>query len=219
MHCVKLQHRFRKIVGVAGVLAGICCCPIASQAQSLGLPGVSLPGLPAPPPPTSGGSQASAATATVLGAVTSLVGTGVLTSASVPLGAGMVAGGIPGLLSAEAMQASTMGWTDQVASEASLGNLAMTIGGVNLLADFIMSRALTTSTAGSSGISNIEGLTIAGIPIAVTGAPNQVISLPGLSLILNEQTLSVGGIVVNALHARTLDGLTNVVVGSSAANM
>jgi hypothetical protein len=40
-----------------------------------------------------------------------------------------------------------------------------------------------------------------------------------LSVILNEQTQSAGGIIVNALHVRTLDGLTDVVVGSAKAGM
>jgi len=47
----------------------------------------------------------------------------------------------------------------------------------------------------------------------------QAISLAGLNVILNEQIQSASGIVVNALHVTTPDGLTNVVVGSANAGI
>ena len=52
-----------------------------------------------------------------------------------------------------------------------------------------------------------------------TGAPNQTLSLGVLSVVLNEQIPSAGGIIVNALHVRTLDGLTDVVIGSAKAGI
>jgi hypothetical protein len=159
------------------------------------------------------------ATANVLGNVVSLVDTGTLTDPSEPLGAGLPIGSIPGLLTAESLHAATMGWTDQVASEASLSNLAMSVAGTGVSADFILSRALAVSGAGASGLTSIEGLTIGGVPVSASGVPNQLISLPGLSVILNEQIQSASGIVVNALRVRTLDGLTDVVVGSARAGI
>jgi hypothetical protein len=163
--------------------------------------------------------QASAATAVVTGVVTSLVDTGTLTGASEPLGAGLPAGSIPGLLSAESLHATTMGWTDQVASEASLSNLALSVAGTGISADFIQSRALALSGAAPTGAASIGGLSIDGVPVSVADAPNQTISLPGLSVTLNEQIRSASGIVVNALRVRSLDGLTDVVVGSAKAGM
>ena len=159
------------------------------------------------------------ATASVLGNVTSLVDTGTLTDPSDPLGTGLPIGSIPGLLTAESLHAVTMGWTDQVASEASLSNLAMSVAGTGVSADFIQSRALAVSGAVPTGLTSIEGLTIGGVPVSPSGIPNETISLGGLSVILNEQIQSASGIVVNALHVTTPDGLINVVVGSAKAGI
>lgn len=213
-----MPSTFWKFVGAAGLLAGLAAWPGIGQAQLGGLPGL---------PPLGGGGgtqsglvgQASAITAVVSGNVTSLADTGTLTSASEPLGTGLGTGSIPGLVSAEALHSATMGWTDQVVSESSLGNLAMTVAGVGISADFILSRAQAVSGAGATGLTSIEGLTIGGVSIAPTGLPNQAISLLGLTVILNEQTATAGGIVVNALRVTTLGGLTNVVVGSTRAGI
>jgi hypothetical protein len=208
---------FCRVIGVAGTLAALMAWPGSGQAQ--------LGGLIAPVTSTitntssSTTGQASASTAVVMGIVTSVVDTGTLTSPSEPLGSGLPAGSIPGLLSAESLHATTMGWTDQVASEASLSNLAMTVAGTGISADFIQSRALAVSGAAPTGLASIEGLSIGGVPVSVGAAPNQSISLPGLSVILNEQVLSASGITVNALRVRSLDGLTDVVVGSAKAGM
>src|SRR2546425_6502324 len=116
-----------KVIGVAGALAGLVAWPGTGQAQ-LDLGGILPPILPGPAPTTITG-QASAVTAVVLGTVTSLADTGTLVDAADPLGTGQPLGSIPGLVSAEALHAATMGWTDQVASEASLANVAMTVAG------------------------------------------------------------------------------------------
>jgi hypothetical protein len=207
---------FGKFIGVAGALAALAVWPGTSQAQLSGT-------LPLLGGSTSGTrtltGQASAVTAVVLGNVTSLADTGTLASPADPLGTGQPTGTISGVLSAEALHAVTMGWTDQVASEASLGNLVMSVAGIGIAADTIVSRALAVSGAVPTGLSNIEGLTIGGVSIFPTGVPNQTISIAGLSVVLNEQIQSAGGIVVNALHVRTLDGLTNVVIGSAKAGI
>src|SRR5687768_14782850 len=126
---------------------------------------------------STGGSQAMASRAVVMGIVTSLVDTGTLTSPSEPLASGLPVGSIPGLLTAESLHATTMGWTDQVASEASLSNLAMTVAGTGISADFIQSRALAVSGAAPTGLASIEGLSIGGVPVSFGGAPNESISL------------------------------------------
>src|SRR6266849_4866343 len=198
-----------KVIGVAGALAGLVAWPGIGQAQ-LDLGSTSTSTLT---------GQASAVTAVVLGTVTSLVDTGTLTDPSEPLGTGLPIGGISGLLTAESLHAVTMGWTDQVASEASLSNLAMSVAGTGVSVDFIQSRALAVSGAVPTGLTSIEGLTIGGVSVSPAGVPNETISLAGLSVILNEQIQSASGIVVNALHVRTLDGLTDVVIGSSKAGI
>jgi len=194
------SNYYWKVTGVAVALAGLAAWSGISQGQT----------------PT---GQASAVTAVVLGNVISLADSGTLVDASEPVGTGQGTGSIPGLLSGEALNAASMGWTDQVASEASLGNLAMTVSGISISATQVVSRALAVSGAGGSGLTNIDGLTIGGVPVSLSGVPNQVISLLGLSVILNEQIQSASGIVVNALHVRSLDGLTDVVIGSAMAGI
>jgi hypothetical protein len=209
-----------KVIGVAGALAGLVAWPGTGQAQ-LDLGGILPPILPAPSPApsTTVTGQASAVTAVVLGTVTSLANTGTLTDPSDPLGTGQPLGSIAGLLSAESLHAATMGWTDQVASDASLGSLLMTVGGTGVSADFVQSRALAVSGGVPTGLTSIQGLSIGGVSVSPSGLPNERISLGGLSVILNEQIQSASGIVVNALHVRTLDGLTDVVVGSARAGI
>jgi hypothetical protein len=199
---------FCKVIGVAGALAALVAWPGIGQAQ---IPGITTP--------SSTTGQASASTAVVMGVVTSLVDTGTLTGPSEPRGSGLSTGSIPGVLTAESLQATTMGWTDQVASAASLSNLAMTVAGTGISAEFIQSRALAVSGAVPTGLASIEGLSIGGVPVSFAGAPNQTISLAGLSVTLNEQIHSASGIIVNALRVRSLDGLTDVVVGSAKAGM
>src|SRR5438094_1419816 len=153
-----------KVIGVAGALAGLVAWPGTGQAQLGGiLPPLPISQPPISPAPTTFSGQASAATASVLGNIISLVDTGTLTDPSEPLGTGLPIGGIPGLLTAESLHAVTMGWTDHVASEASLSNLAMSVAGTGVSADFIQSRALAVSDAGATGLTSIEGLTIGGV--------------------------------------------------------
>ena len=78
---------------------------------------------------------------------------------------------------------------------------------------FAQAEAAAGSATGSSVLGN---LTLNGVPVAVSGAPNQTISIPGGRLIINEQTPTAGGIVVNALHL-VVDGAADVVLGSATA--
>jgi hypothetical protein len=207
--------RWKLAAGAAAFAAALGWAGIA-QAQLGGL----LPGLPggSDPQATLSG-QAAAVRATALGITTSLADSGTLSDASQPVGTGQTTGSIPGLLSAESLHAAAMGWSDQVASQASLSNLALTVAGVGITAEFLGSQALAVAGAAPAGASAIEGLTVGGVAVAPTGIPNQLVSLPGLSVILNEQTQSAGGIVVNALRVKTLDGLTDVAVGTSRAGI
>jgi len=213
------SKHYWKVIGIAGVLAALAVLPGVGQAQ-LSLPG--LPPLPIPigPAPTQTlTGQASGLTAVVIGNVTSLADTGTLSGVSEPLGTGLGTASIPGLVSAETLHSVTMGWSDQVVSEASLANLNMTVAGIGISADTILSRALAVSGARASGLTSIEGLSINGVPVSPTGIANQRISLPGLTVILNEQLQSASGIVVNALHVKTFDGLVDVVIGSAKAGI
>ena len=187
------------VVGVAGLVAW----PTAGVAQTVA-------------------GDASAAQTTVYGlwgaTKTVLADTGALADSSDARDASAMTGNVPSLLSGEALSAFTIGWPDQVASVASLGKLGLTVGGTGISADFVMARATASLGATGSGGVFIDNLSIAGLPITVTGEPNQVVPIPGGQVMINEQTVSPSGTTVNALHA-TVSGVADVVVASATAGI
>jgi hypothetical protein len=215
MHRTVSLGRCSLAVALATILL---TCPAAGLAQ-LPLP------LPLPSPTTSSiVGNASAAQVSVLGILgtamtTALADTGTLTTANNALDASTLAGGVPAALSAETLSASTISWADQVDSEASLGNLTMTVAGVGITADFVMAQASQVLGAAGSASSTLTNLAVNGTPIAVTGAPNQAVWIPGGQVIINEQTISsTGAAVVNALHV-VVTGVADVVVASATAGV
>ena len=191
------SSRLGLAAAVVGVLGGLLVWPAVGSAQ-LTVPTVPTPG-------------------TVLGATTVLGGTGTLAAGtSDVLQASGLTAGIPSLLTGEVLHAVTIGYPNQIDSEASLAALALNVAGTSIGADFVMSRA--TAVVGSAvGTSNIDGLSINGVPIPVTGDPNQTIGIPGGLVVLNEQqSLPDGTLVVNALHA-LVSGVADVAVASATA--
>jgi len=95
----------------------------------------------------------------------------------------------------------------------------MTVAGTGITADFVMAQASQVAGAPGSGSSTLTNLSINGIPVAVTGAPNQAIPVPGGQVIINEQTISsTGTAVVNALHV-VVTGVADVVIASATAGI
>jgi hypothetical protein len=166
--------------------------------------------------------NASGARVTTLGLLggttTVLADTGSLAGTDDARDASQVTASVPSVLSGEVLHAVTIGWPDQVASEASLANLGLTVGGTGISADFVMARALAALGGGVSSGSLIDNLAIGGVPIAVTGEPNQTIAIPGGQVVINEQTVSADGTTVNALHAR-VSGVADVVIASATAGI
>ena len=159
-----------------------------------------------------------ASVASPQGLVTStLADTGTLGGSTDARSASQISGSIPALLSAETLHAATIGWIDQVASEASMGRLSITIAGTTISADFVQARA--TSVAGAAGhrASSVTGLTINGAAVAVSGEPNESITIPGGVVVVNEQASSGSTIVVNALHI-VIDGAADLVIASARAS-
>jgi len=191
------SSRLSSTAAVTALLGGLWVWPAISSAQL-------LPPLPVPPVGTLFGTTAVLADTGTLVAGTSDV-----------LQASDTAGGIASALTGEVLHAVTIGYPDQIDSEASL---ALNLAGTSIGADFVMSRA-TAVVGNSVGASNIDGLAINGVPIWVSGAPNQTIGIPGGLLVLNEQqTLPDGTLVVNALHA-IVSGVADVAVASSMAGL
>ena len=203
-----MRHRNSSRLGstaaVVAVLGGLWVWPAISSAQ--------LPPLPVPTP-------IPAPAGTLFGTTAVLGDTGTLVAGtSDVLQASDTAGGIASALTGEVLHAVTIGYPDQIDSEASLAAFALNLAGTSIGADFVMSRA--TATASSAlGASNIDGLSVNGAPIWVSGAPNQTIGIPGGLLVLNEQqTLPDGTLVVNALHA-IVSGVADVAVASAMAGL
>lgn len=203
----------RTAAGAAMLAASLLSWPIIGAAQ--------LPSIPPLPIGGSGGTTqtvsgiASAVQATSLLGTTTLASTGTLSSLTDAREASQLTGDVPALLSAEALHATAIGLSDSVASQASLGNLVLGIGTTSISADAVLAQA--EAAAGSATGSSVLGnLTLNGVLVAVSGAPNQTISIPGGRLVINEQTATAGGIVVNALHL-VVDGVADVVLGSATA--
>jgi hypothetical protein len=112
----------------------------------------------------------------------------------------------------------TVGWDDQVASEASLASLELRVGLAGISADFVMAQALAVTGAATKAEVVIDNLSVNGVPVVVSGLPNQRIAIPGGQLVINEQIASPGGTTVNALHARVA-GVADVVVASATAGI
>jgi hypothetical protein len=203
----------RTATGAAMLVAGLLAWPVTGAAQ--------LGGLPLPLPIGGGATQtvngiASAVRATTgLGTITTLANTGTLSGLTDAREASQLVGNVPALLAAETLHATAIGLSDRVASQASLGNLVLGIGAISIGADAVLAQA--EAAAGSATGSSVLGnLTLYGVPVYVSGAPNQTISLPGGRLVINEQTTTAGGIVVNALHL-VVYGVADVVLGSATA--
>ncbi len=167
--------------------------------------------------------DATAASVSVLGILgtattTALADTGPIGSNDA-LDASMVTGGVPSTLTAETLSSTAISYADEVDSAASLGNLSMTVAGIGVTADFVMAQASQVLGAPGSGSSTLTNLSINGTPIAVSGAPNQAIPVPGGQVIINEQTISsTGTAVVNALHV-VVTGVADVVIASATAGI
>src|SRR5258708_2590662 len=135
--------------------------------------------------------------------------TGPLPSSGGALQTSLLSISFPGLLTADVAHATTIGQADRARSEASVADVTLTAGGNTIAASLLRSSAMAVCTTGGpavSGSSEIADLVVNGQPFAVSGQPNQTITLPvgGVMVIINEQSSSVSGntgsITVNALH-------------------
>ena len=194
---------FRWAVTAAAFGAGLFAWPVPGDAQTV-----------------VGNAKAAQVTAFSLlgGSTTALADTGALGGTSDARDAALVTAGIPSVLSGEVLRAVTIGWPDQVTSEASLAGLGLTVGGVPISADFVMATATALLRGAGSGRSILENLSINGVPVAVSGEPNQTFLIPGGEVVVNQQTVSAAGTTVNALRA-TVFGVTDVVVASATAGI
>ena len=142
-----------------------------------------------------------------------------------------------GLLSGELLSAVVVGRGYQTHADAAVAKLKLLVHGVLITAEYIKAVAKskcdpddpTDPAPESTGGVVIEALEIAGMPINVSGLPNQTLSVPSpiggsITVVINEQTVSAGAIVVRGLHikAPTVLGVvaaSDVTVAGSHAHM
>ena len=186
-------------ITLAIVLAGMSASPAAGTAQTVT-------------------GQARVVQATTLATAAVLADTGTLADSDDARDATLSIGNIPSVLSGEVLRAVTVGWPTQVASEASLSNLRLAVGGTGITADFVMASARAVLNDAATASTVIGNLAVNGVPVAVTGSPNQRIAIPGGELVINEQRTSAAGTTVNAIHA-TVVGVADVVVATATAGI
>ena len=191
------------LLAVAAIAAALLVWPMVGEAQTV-----------------TGAARAVQATVLGLlgGTTTVLADTGALGGPSDALQASALTGNVPSLLTGETLHATTISWPDQVASEASLTALTLSVAGTTLGADSVMARALAVLGGADAGVSNIANLSINGVPIPVSGGPNQTIYIPGGRVVINEQQASLTSTVVNALHV-VVYGIADVVIASASAGI
>ncbi|OLC05400.1 MAG: hypothetical protein DMD41_11065 [Gemmatimonadetes bacterium] len=139
-----------------------------------------------------------------------------------------------GILEASAVvvHSATIGQGNSSSAEASVASVSLTVAGTPIQADLLRSQAQATcdgtGSASASGSSELVGLVVDGQAIDASGQPNQEVDLPGLRVVINEQTGAARGnqadITVNALHVTAFNPtsgatLADVVISSAHADI
>jgi hypothetical protein len=198
------KHRVSASTTVALVLIGLLAWPATAQS----------------PTASTVTGQATGVQATVFGILgtattTVLSDSGAIGAINQEQDVGQDTGSVASLFTADVLSSSTYSYADEVDSVSSLGDLNLSVGGVSITADSVMAKASQLLGAPSSGSSSVDNLAINGVPIVVTGNPNQTIPIPGGQVVINEQTTSQNGTtVVNALHV-TVNGVADVVISAA----
>jgi len=197
------------------VLARVSLNALCSLCAVLGFGGIA-----AAQSPSGQARGAQVTTVGFLGAptTTAIGDTGTLTDSGDIRQTSQPTASIAGVLTSSTLHAVTIGWPNAVASEASLADLALNVAGSTIGAGFVMARAAVQQGAAGTGAVSIEGLSINGVAIPVTGAPNQIVAIPGGRMVINEQQNSATSAVTNALHI-VVTGVADVVVGSAIARV
>lgn len=102
----------------------------------------------------------------------------------------------------------TMGSGSSTFSQATMLDVSALAGLAGALSASEVTARATATCGSASGSATISGLVVAGVAVNVTGAANQIVSLPGVgTLVVNEQTFNGSSeLTVNALHLSLLTG-------------
>jgi hypothetical protein len=102
-----------------------------------------------------------------------------------------------------------------------VANVTLALPGLPVIALRSVSAAAGTGCGGSNGNTEIGFLKIGTktvISNLVKPAPNTIINLLGVKILLNEQISSPGGLIVNGVDI-SVGGTLNVLVASATANI
>ena len=201
----RVFHRWI-FVALCVLSVGLLEWPARTRAQTLGGIIVVPPTIPVPVP------------VPVPVTVSTVLGTGTLAPGSLDSLYSELDSISTSLVSAEVPSARVIGYADQIASDSYLSSLNLTIAGIAIAAASAEAAA-RGPLDGSPGdaTSYISSLSINGVEVLIDGTVNQTVAIPGGQVVINEQqVLSDGTLVVNALHA-TVSGVADAVVASATA--
>jgi len=201
----RVFHRWI-FVALCVLSVGLLEWPASTRAQTLGGITVVPPTIPVPVP------------IPVLVPLSTVLGTGTLAPGSLDSLYSELDSISTSLVSAEVPSARVIGYADQIAADSYLSSLNLTIAGIAIAAASAEAAA-RGPLDGSPGdaTSYISGLSINGVEVLTDGTVNQTVAIPGGQVVINEQqVLSDGTLVVNALHASVL-GVAEAVVASATA--
>lgn len=140
-------------------------------------------------------------------------------------------GVVPGILRTGPITSTTSGAGNSSQSSSTVQDLNLSAGGYTIRATSVNASAqcncCTPSAATCGGRTTITGLTVtdpSGAPVTIVpnGTPNQTVTVPGGTIIINEQTSAPGELTINALRVNitgTNGTNTNVVVASAHADI
>jgi len=139
---------------------------------------------------------------------------------------------VPGTIGTGTIVSTTSGSGITSQSSSSVSDLFFVAGGWTIRANNISTNTqcncCDVANPGCSGSTTVTGLSVtdpngANFPITITGANNQVVTLPNGAgtLTFNERTSSTGSLTVNGLHINITSGTTNynVIVASAHSNI
>lgn len=125
---------------------------------------------------------------------------------------------VPGVIEANQLVTNTKGVNCVSNSDATVQHLYVLQGtSAQVVASTVTSKS-KADCSGTSGSSVITDLSFGGVPVVVTGGPNQTVTIPGVAtLVINEQIVSPGSITVNALHLTLVGGTQEVIISVRTA--
>jgi hypothetical protein len=117
-------------------------------------------------------------------------------------------------LTASTMHSAVVGVGGATNAESSIGAVGLTVSGNQISTDFIRAQSKASCGPGPavSGSAELLNLVVNGQPTTVTGAPNQTITLPNGTAIINAQVPTINGtsgeLAVTAIRVMTHDTIT-----------